>query len=150
MSHNDASHGEVRFDFNGDGLPDFVGFAVNQAGQPAFLVELSRSGQFELYLLSTDLGFSRLGFNSKKRAFTLSQDSGSSSFGESFEAKFRFQDGDFFLIGNYLTGDPFGYRVPEPSTDKHLHYEKIFNILPQVKLLWTWATVLQHFRKAFL
>lgn len=99
MSEQDGSRGEVRFDFDGGGLPDFVGFAVNQAGKPALFVERNRSGRFELYLLSTDLGFCRLGFDSKKKIITLSQDSGGSSSGESFEAKFRFQDGDFFLIG---------------------------------------------------
>lgn len=99
MKSDDVSRGDVRFDFNGDGISDLLGFVVNKSGKPALFVELSRNQRAELYLLSTELGFSRLEFDPKKKNIILSWDSGSSSFGESFEARFRFQEGDFFLIG---------------------------------------------------
>lgn len=99
MSKDESSHGEIRADFNEDGILDFVGFAVDQSKRPALFIELSKNGSAELYLLSKELGFSQLAFKPEKKVLTLSHNSGGSSSGESLEAKFRFQGGDFVLIG---------------------------------------------------
>jgi len=113
-------------DFNGDGIPDFAGYLTNAVSARALFLRLSGASGAETYLLSQEFSHVSLKYNPKNRTLSLTENSGSSSSGESTEAKFRYEKGDFVLIGatkeEYTYGNICGENESCGSDVYHFNY----------------------------
>jgi hypothetical protein len=109
---NDESELPIRSDFNSDGKEDFAAILRNEEGANGVFVAIRNPATETLEMLFFNEkaarkmeamrgadGFTGMSYVPQAKVLTLNYDGGG-TLRESDEYKFRFQNGDFFLIGS--------------------------------------------------
>lgn len=98
LSSPDIPDYTIREDLNGDGRKDLLAFVKKERARALALVE-SKGDGFRLYMSRVDLEPRWFKFDAAKRVIVLEYEEGGTGGSDRLTAKFRHQNGDYFLIG---------------------------------------------------